>query len=166
MAERMRGMLAGAVGAALIAAALGPAAFGAGYTVDTAAITVKGMSAKVLTDEKGMTLYYVSSDTPTSSSCTGGCAQIWPPLLSTSAPTSEGRLPGRLTAVKTGNGSQVAYNGHLLYRYSGDTGPHQANGQGVAGKWWVAKIDLKPAAMSGPGQPSTGGTNKYDKGGY
>ncbi|HET7264918.1 MAG TPA: hypothetical protein VFL28_09615 [bacterium] len=164
MAERMRAMLAGAAGAVLLAAALGVAAFGAGYTVDTAAITVKGMSATVLTDEKGMTLYYVSSDTPSTSSCTGGCAQIWPPMLSTSTPTSGNKLPGKLSVVKTANGEQVAYNGHLLYRYSGDTAPHQANGQGIAGKWWVAKVDLKMgAAGPAPSKPTSSG---YGNGGW
>ena len=164
MAGRMRGLLAATAGFVLLVVALGPAAFGAAHTVDTAAVTIKGTSAKVLTDAKGMTLYYVDSDTPARSSCTGGCAQIWPPLLSTSAPTSEDPLPGKLTLVKTGNGSQVAYKGHLLYRYSGDSAPHQANGQGIAGKWWVAKLDVKAAMGGGPAAPSGG--SKYDKGGY
>jgi predicted lipoprotein with Yx(FWY)xxD motif len=160
----MTALLAGTLGLVLLAALAGPAAFGAAHTVDTASIMVKGVSTKVLTDAKGMTLYYVDSDTPSSSSCTGGCAQIWPPLLSTSAPAAEEQLPGKLALVKTANGSQVSYNGHLLYTYSGDTAPHQANGQGVAGKWWVAKVDLKPAAAGGTGQPKPG--NVYDKGGY
>lgn len=164
MTGRVRGLLAGTAVVALFAVAFGPAAFGAAYTVETAAVTIKGMSEKALTDEKGMTLYYVNSDTPSSSSCTGGCAQIWPPLLSTSAPTSEDKLPGKLSVVKTANGSQVAYQGHLLYRYSGDSAAGQANGQGVAGKWWVAKLDLKPAMSSGSTQPSNGGD--YGKGGY
>lgn len=164
MAGRIRGLLAGTAVGALLAVALGPAAFGAANMVETAAVTIKGTSTKVLTDAKGMTLYYVSSDTPSSSSCTGGCAQIWPPLLSTSAPTSADPLPGKLTVVKTANGSQVAYSGHLLYRYSGDTAAGQANGQGVAGKWWVAKVDLKPgAAGAAPSKPAGSG---YGNGGW
>jgi predicted lipoprotein with Yx(FWY)xxD motif len=160
----MTALLAGTLGLVLLAALAGPAAFGAAYTVDTASITVKGVSMKVLTDATGMTLYYVATDTPTTSSCTDGCAKIWPPLLSMSAPATEEPLPGKLALVKTANGSQVSYNGHLLYVYSGDAAPHQANGQGIAGKWWVAKVDLKPAAAGGTGQPKPG--SGYDKGGY
>jgi hypothetical protein len=50
--------------------------------------------------------------------------------------------------VKTANGSQVAYNGHLLYHYAADTAVGQTNGQGMGGKWWVASVDLKAAGMS------------------
>ena len=157
MAERMRAMLAGAAGAVLLAAALGVAAFGAGYTVDTAAITVKGMSANVLTDEKGMTLYYVSSDTPSTSSCTGGCAQIWPPMLSTSTPTSGNKLPGKLSVVKTANGEQVAYNGHLLYTFADDQ-PGQVTGQGVQG-FFVATPGLTP--LTGSPAPAAPAGNPY-----
>jgi predicted lipoprotein with Yx(FWY)xxD motif len=165
MERRTTAVLAAVAGLVLLAAAIGPAAFGAAYTVDTAAIMVKGVSTKVLTDAKGMTLYYVASDTPTTSSCTDGCAKIWPPLLSTSAPATEEPLPGKLALVKTANGSQVSYNGHLLYVYSGDSAPHQANGQGVAGKWWVAKVDLKPAAAGGSGQPKPSNSG-YGNGGW
>lgn len=160
MKRRMTVLFAGAAALVLLAAAAGPAAFGAAYTVDTATIMVKGVSTKVLTDAKGMTLYYVATDTPTTSSCTGGCAKTWLPLLSASAPTTEEPLPGKLAVVKTANGSQVSYNGHLLYTFEGDSAPKQANGQGLGGKWWVAKVDLKPGA----GKPSTG--SGYDKGGY
>jgi len=165
MKRRMTALLGGIVGLALLAALAGPAAFGAAYTVDTASIMVKGVSTKVLTDAKGMTLYYVDSDTPSRSSCSGGCAKIWPPLLSASAPATKEPLPGKLALVKTANGSQVSYNGHPLYVYSGDSAPHQANGQGIAGKWWVAKVDLKPAAAGVPGS-SPAKTSGYGNGGW
>jgi predicted lipoprotein with Yx(FWY)xxD motif len=163
MMRRVTRLFAGSAVLVLLAAAIGVAAYGAAYTVDTAKIMVKGASTRVLTDAKGMTLYYVATDTPTSSSCTGGCAKIWPPLLSTSAPSTEEALPGKLAVVKTANGSQVSYNGHLLYTYSGDTAPKQANGQGVAGKWWVASVNVKPAAASGTTPPKKTG---YGDGGY
>ena len=160
-------LLIGALAFALCAAAIGPAAYGAVPTVATAAIAIGGVSTRVLTNDQGMTLYYLDTDTPARSTCTGGCASIWPPLLSSEVPSTEPSLPGKLAVVKTANGSQVSYNGHLLYIYSGDTGPHQSNGQGLAGKWWVAKVDLKPGSSSAagsPAKPATPGT--YDKGGY
>lgn len=111
----------------------------------TATATVKGQSVTILTDAHGKTLYYFTPDTATTSACTGGCAQTWPPLLSTGsgAPTSATTLSGTLTAVTTANGSQVEYNGHFLYTYSGDTASGQTNGEGLFGKWFVATSDLK-----------------------
>ena len=167
MERRRSVLLVGGLALVLFAAAIGSAAFGAASTVDTAAITVGGVSTRVLTNPQGMTLYYLDTDTPGRSTCTGACATIWPPLISAGAPAPEASLPGKLAVVKTANGPQVSYNGHLLYIYSGDTAPHQANGQGFAGKWWVAKVDLaagSAGAAGSPAQPSTPG--KYDKGGY
>jgi predicted lipoprotein with Yx(FWY)xxD motif len=117
-------------------------------TVLTATATVSGKSVTILTDAKGKTLYYFKPDTATTSACTGGCATAWPPLLATGSPTSTGTLPGTLTAVTTTNGTQVEYNGHPLYTYSGDTAPGQTTGEGVGGKWFVCTPDLA-AASSG-----------------
>lgn len=166
MERRRSALVVGGLVLALFAAAIGPAAYGAASTVDTAAITVGGVSTRVLTNPQGMTLYYLDTDTPNRSTCTGECASIWPPLLSAGTAATEVQLPGKLAVVKTANGPQVSYNGHLLYIYTGDTGPHQANGQGFGGKWWVATVDLKAGsagAAGSPAQPSA--PSKYDKGG-
>jgi len=114
--------------------------------VMTTTATVKGQSVTILTDaSSGKTLYYFTPDTATTSACTGGCASAWPPLLATGSgtPTSSTSLPGKLTVVKTANGNQVEYNGHLLYTFSGDSGPAQSNGEGVGNKWFVVTTDLK-----------------------
>lgn len=114
-------------------------------TVKTATATVNGQSTTILTNAQGMTVYYFKPDTPTTSACTGGCATAWPPLLlsGSGSPTSSATLPGTLTVATTGNGSQVEYNGHLLYTYSGDSAPGQTNGEGIGGKWFVVTTDLK-----------------------
>lgn len=118
--------------------------------VQTATATVKGQSKTILTDAQGKTLYYFTSDTATTSACTGGCAQNWPPLLFTGsgAPTSASSLPGQLTAVTTASGNQVEYNGHLLYTYYGDSAAGQTNGEGLFGKWFVATTDLTAGSSS------------------
>jgi predicted lipoprotein with Yx(FWY)xxD motif len=54
------------------------------------------------------------------------------------------------------NGNQVEYNGHPLYTFSGDTAPGQANGEGVAGMWYVVTPNLP---VQGGG--STGGGYGY-----
>lgn len=117
--------------------------------IKTATATVKGKSETILTDAQGKALYYFTPDTSTKTACTGSCAQTWPPLLATGSgsPSSATSLPGKLTMQTTANGNQVEYNGHLLYTFSGDSGPNQTNGEGLFGKWFVAT----------PGLTSSGG---------
>ena len=96
---------------------------------------------KILVATDGRTLYAFQPDgTDTSASkCTGGCAGAWPPL------TATGKLKaGRgldATLLTSGAGGQVAYNGHLLYMFSGDSAAGQTNGQGVGGVWHVLGAD-------------------------
>ncbi|HZT98594.1 MAG TPA: hypothetical protein VFA10_02980 [Ktedonobacteraceae bacterium] len=120
-----------------------PATTGSALIIKTATATVSGKSVTILTNGQGMTLYYRTSDT-SSSVCSGGCASAWPPLLTSGsiAPTSSTSLPGTLSIVRNANGSQVAYNGHPLYTFSGDKGPGQMSGQGIANVWFVATSDL------------------------
>jgi len=112
--------------------------------VQTATTTVNGKSETILTDTHGMTLYYFTLDTATTAACTGGCASTWPPLLysGSSTPTSATTLSGTLAAATNANGKQVLYNNHFLYTFSGDTAPGQTNGEGIAGKWFVATSSL------------------------
>lgn len=132
-----------------------------GAVIKTANATVKGKSVTILTNDKGMTLYYFTADTPTKSACTGACASIWPALLfsGSGSPTSATSLPGNLTVVQDANGAQVEYNGHPLYTYSGDTAPGQTNGEGLFGKWFVATTTL--AAASAPQQATPTSSSGY-----
>jgi len=143
--------------AALSLAACGGTSVGSAATpspsgtslIHTASIQVAGKTETVLKNPKGLTLYYLTADTATSITCTGGCASNWPPLLSPSGtPTSNPALPGTLSVFNGPNGNQVLYNGHPLYTYikDGDTG--DAYGQGLGGKWFVATPGLASAAAS------------------
>ena len=99
--------------------------------VHTGTATVSGKSENVLTDAQGLTLYYHTTDTPTSV-CSGACAAAWPPLLLPSGtPGSSVSLPGTLGVETNINGRQVTYNGHLLYRWKNDTSAGQATGEGI-----------------------------------
>ena len=137
-----------------------PATGGSGSSavIQTATVTVTGQSETVLTNAQGMTLYYFTPDSATQSACSGACAQTWPPLVfsGSGGPTSSTTLAGKLSVQMDTNGSQVEYNGHLLYTYSGDTAPGQTNGQGLLGKWFVATPSL---SVQGGG--STSGGNGY-----
>lgn len=121
-----------------------PTASSSSNLISTSTATVSGKSETILTNAQGMTLYYRTTDMPPSTVCSGGCAGAWPPLVasSSSAPTSAKTLPGKLTIVADANGNQVAYNGHPLYTFSGDSGAGQTTGEGVGGIWHVATPSL------------------------
>lgn len=118
-------------------------------TLNVVSVMIEGKSQPILVDAKGMSLYYLTSDTATSSACTGGCSGAWPPLLGTVAPKAPSSVTGKLAIIKTANGSQVSYNGHLLYRFGVDSKPGDVQGEGrhgpQNGMWHVATPDLKPA---------------------
>ncbi len=140
-------LVAALVGAGVV----GPRANGADFTLNVASATVGGKPQQILVDAKGMSLYFLTSDTMTSSACTGGCAGAWPPLLNASAPTAPASVKGKLAVVKTANGSQVSYNGHLLYRFGDDSKAGDVQGDGLHGPqngvWHVATPELKSSAM-------------------
>lgn len=104
----------------------------------------------VLVDSSGRTLYAFSADGGGESSCYGGCAETWPPLLTEGEPfASNGAAPGRLgTGERRDGGDQVTYAGHRLYTYTGDKGPGEANGNGLTaagGTWTALKSNGEPA---------------------
>src|SRR5689334_9379180 len=131
---------------------------GSSAVIQTATVTVKRQSQMVLTNAQGMTLYYFTADSATQSACSGSCAQMWPPLLfaGSGGPTGPTSLTGKLSVQTDANGSQVEYNGHPLYTFSGDTAPGQTNGEGITGMWFVATPNL---AVQGGG--STSGSYGY-----
>ncbi len=126
----------------------------------TATATVAGKSATILTNSSGFTLYYFTADSATASACTGTCTATWPPLLDTSGkPTSANPLPGTLSILNDASGMQVTYNGHPLYRYSGDQAPGDTHGEGILGKWFVATRSL--AVLSAPAASPTATCTGY-----
>ena len=115
---------------------LGVAVAGAG--TNTAATGGSGQELKtttihgvtVLTNAKGLTLYWFAPDTATKSVCNGSCAQYWPPVPghATGGPGVTGTLG---TITRSDGSSQATYNGHPLYTYVSDTAPGQASGNNV-----------------------------------
>jgi len=106
-----------------------------GAAVQTAADAKLG---SILTDGAGMTLYVFKKDTPGASSCTGTCAQNWPPLtIAAGAPPFAGTgVTGQLGVIQRSDGtSQITYNDMPLYLFAGDKQPGDTNGQGVGGVW-------------------------------
>ena len=84
----------------------------------------------LLTNAKGLTLYWFAPDTRTKSVCYGSCAAYWPPV--TGAPSAGPGVTGTLgTITRTGGTAQATYDGHPLYTYIGDDAPGQASGNNL-----------------------------------
>jgi len=110
-----------------------------GVATVTAASTRLGI---ILVDGSGRTLYLFAKDQPNQSACDGACVAAWPVDQSSGTPKAgSGVKASLLGMIRRSDGTaQVAYNGHPLYYYSGDSGAGQLNGQGVdafGAKWFV-----------------------------
>jgi len=133
-------LLGGALAAA--GSAAGGSAGANGPTTGSALQTTKIGGVTVLTNARGLTLYWFAPDTPTKSACNGDCAAYWPPVR---GPVTAGPgVTGRLGTITRADGStQETYNGHPLYTYVADSGPGQAHGNNVnlnGGYWHVVPV--------------------------
>jgi predicted lipoprotein with Yx(FWY)xxD motif len=104
--------------------------------------TVRIGDVTVLTNAKGLTLYWFSPDTPTTSKCTGSCAAYWPPVIGN--PEAGPGVTGTLGTVKRpGRAVQATYDGHPLYTFIGDSGPGEAHGNNLdlnGGLWYEVRV--------------------------
>ncbi|HEY1989167.1 MAG TPA: hypothetical protein VGG43_06885 [Acidimicrobiales bacterium] len=106
---------------------------------------------KILVNAAGATLYRFAADQNGQSSCSGACAQLWPPFTVTNGlqPKAAGGLVGVFGTSKRADGTiQVTYNGSPLYTYSGDKTAGSTAGQGFDGMWFVVNVSATPVAAS------------------
>jgi predicted lipoprotein with Yx(FWY)xxD motif len=130
------------LGVAVAGAATAPSAPSASSSSSAASgqvlktIQIKGVT--VLTNSKGMTLYWFAPDTSTKSACYGSCAAYWPPVYG--AQKAGPGVTGKLGTIKRTDGTiQATYDGHPLYTYIGDSHPGQATGNDInlnGGFWY------------------------------
>src|SRR4051794_22576424 len=126
----------------------------------------------VLTNSDGQTLYLFQADTGTKSTCSGECASLWPPVTTTGDATATmGATSSMLgTTTRDDGTTQVTYNGHPIYTYSGDTTSGQANGEGLntyGGLWYAVTTSGTAAMSSGSGNSGgNSGNGGYGNGGY
>lgn len=92
-----------------------------------------------LTDDKGMTLYLYTKDTPNTSTCYDKCATAWPPLLTTGSPVAGTGVDASKfgTTTRTDGTTQATYNGWPLYYFAKDKQPGDTTGQNVGSVWFV-----------------------------
>ena len=94
-------------------------------------------ASNILAGPNGLTLYTHAGDSATASTCSGGCASAWPPLLVPDANTTAQAGPGVTgtfaTLTRDDGTFQVTYNGLPLYGWQGDAKPGDITGDGVNG---------------------------------
>jgi predicted lipoprotein with Yx(FWY)xxD motif len=134
---------AGQTGGTTATTAAAPATTTTAAPTATVATANTGLGT-VFVDATGKTLYTWDRDTSATSTCTGNCAATWPPLVLASGETTPiaGTGVTSLTVAARPDDAtkmQVNWNGKPLYTYAADTGPGVVNGDGVAGRWHVAK---------------------------
>ena len=84
----------------------------------------------LLTNAKGLTLYWFAPDSPNKSVCYGTCAAYWPPVAgnASAGPGVTGTIG---TIQRTDGTTQATYDGHPLYTYVGDSAPGQDGGNNI-----------------------------------
>jgi predicted lipoprotein with Yx(FWY)xxD motif len=120
-----------------ISATSAPVAAPSGPAMVNVAINAKFGS--ILTDDKGMSLYLFTNDTPNTSTCYNKCATFWPPLLTAGKPAGGSGVDATKfgTTTRTDGTTQVTYNGWPLYYYAKDKQPGDVTGEGVTNNWYV-----------------------------
>ena len=114
-----------------------------------ATVSVKAGSSplgQILVDADGNTLYAFLNDTDAKSTCTGTCADAWPPAIVDAAWSVAPGLDAGVfsTVAHPEGGEQLAAGRYPLYRFSGDARPGEVTGQGSGGVWYVVGTDANP----------------------
>ena len=111
----------------------------------------KTLKKSIVVDGKGRTVYMWTTDTGGTSYCTVDygpppCSKLWPPVRSQGAPLAgKGVIASKLGTIKRTDGrTQVTYNRHPLYYFSGccgygpgDRKPGDVKGQRFFDVWFV-----------------------------
>lgn len=95
-----------------------------------------------LVDGEGRTVYLFTPDERGESTCTGDCAENWPPVVG-EAPAVGGGVDAALvgTIDRADGSTQLTYNGWPLYYFSGDESAGDTAGQGINDVWFVVGPD-------------------------
>jgi predicted lipoprotein with Yx(FWY)xxD motif len=113
-------------------------------TSRSAAPVVKLSVAHLIVSPSGHTLYVLTADGKTKSTCYQQCAHIWPPMLvakGATPPAHMSGIPGTFgVTVRTDGTHQLTYDGAPLYRFLLDKAAGTIKGQGIfnfGGFWWA-----------------------------
>jgi predicted lipoprotein with Yx(FWY)xxD motif len=110
---------------------------------------------KILTDAKGMTLYYFITDVPSSGASTcyeaANCLKFWPIFNVDKIVVSAPLDPADFSSITRTDGTkQTTYYGWPLYYFLSDKAPGDVKGENVLKTWYVAKPDYTAMIASTP----------------
>lgn len=96
---------------------------------------------KYLTDGLGRSLYIYLEDTRDTSTCTGVCADNWPPFTTDGEPVATGAVNSQLlgTLTRADGSAQVTYNGWPLYHYAYDVEEGTTFGHRLGGVFYLVE---------------------------
>jgi uncharacterized surface protein with fasciclin (FAS1) repeats/predicted lipoprotein with Yx(FWY)xxD motif len=118
----------------------------------------------ILTDSRGMTLYFLSRDAKDISNCTGTCLNNWPLFYASDLRLGEGLDISDFGSIDRGDGvMQTTYKGWPLYYYVSDTKAGDVIGDGRSNVWFAAKPDYTIMLVN---NQLTGNDGKNYKGDY
>ena len=97
---------------------------------------------QILTTADGFTVYGFKNDSDGTSTCTGGCADSWPAVTTTSEELPAGLDPQVFSVVEGADEIyQLKAGDWPLYTFSGDAAAGDTNGQGQGDVWFVVAPD-------------------------
>lgn len=114
---------------------------------------------KILTDDKGRTLYAFTKDTKGGpSTCYGECATAWPAAKADTTLSGGSGMTGKLgTSTRKDGTKQLTLNGWNLYYFAKDEGKAGwTKGQGVKDVWFVVDGSGKLVKSAQGSLPFTG----------
>ena len=104
--------------------------------------TVTLSTGNYIVDSKGNTLYFFTNDVMGDSKCTGTCLNSWPIFYQESLTVSSGLNSSDFGTITRDDGQkQTTYQGWPLYYFSDDANPGDIKGEGVNGRWFIARSD-------------------------
>jgi predicted lipoprotein with Yx(FWY)xxD motif len=137
-----------------------PSSTPAGGGASSSGVTISA-NGSTLTGPDGHTLYANTVDTASKITCTGACANLWPPVIG--KPSAGNGVPAGMlgTASRPDGTTQATFDGHPLYEFAADKAAGDQKGQGIAdqgGSWHVATVSGGAPAGSSSSVPSSSST--------
>jgi predicted lipoprotein with Yx(FWY)xxD motif len=112
--------------------------------------TGRSQFGEILFDGSGQAIYLFDKERTAKPECYSDCAQAWPPVLTTGAPSAAGSVQADklATTQRTDGTVQITYAGHPLYFYAheGKNEVRCHNVREFGGLWLV----VTPAGIAAP----------------